>query len=386
MCTILVFDNLDQLDPDLQEQVIKFAFTIYQEWGSFTIISMREENYIKSKLEGSLSTIQCNQFALPRPSIVPIIERRLKCLSDDIASGKSNIPFDLSTAGVTSLDLGNFIVQISNSLASSRDKVKNFLEAIALGNIRESLEFFRNFLAAGNTNSGKIIEITKKFGSYLVPDHEFMKSISLGSRAYFSESDSPVLNLYSVSDMERPSHFTKLRILNCLSRFQYQARPYGAGFESIERLKTLLMTIGISKLDVDTSISSLTKKRLIENDLHTVKYLEKANAVRITPAGIYYLKYLLSQFAYLDLMQQDTPLFEEETYLGLNDLAESTRMTGRFERVRMFVDYLQDQETNELSTIAKITSNELLTAAFMFKVKEGSEIGISHIEKKLAKT
>lgn len=386
ICTILVFDNIDQLQPEMQEDIIKLAYSLYQEWGSFTLISMREENFVKSKMEGSLSTIQCQRFVLPRPSIVPIIERRLACFSNDVAGGMSDLSLMLQSVSLTSLDLKSYIDLISKSLVSQRDKVKNFLEAIALGNIRESLEFFRTFLAAGNTDSGKIITIMKQHGEYLVPDHEFIKSISLGSRRYFSENESPILNLFSISDMEHPSHFTRLRILYCLSMFKFQSKAYGMGYESIDRLKDTLGSIGVSEPDVRSSVNALTRKRLIENDLHSLKYMDKANAVRITPTGDYYLDYLANQFAFLDLMQQDTPILDEEVYRKLDSLAESTKIApDRFERVRAFAKYLSEQESEEVDNISKITNSAILTHKFMPAIQEHLEPNLKIIAGKLEK-
>jgi len=150
--TIIIFDNIDQLDPKLQDTIIKFSYAVYERWGSFTLISLREENYVKSKREGSLSTIQCNLIYIPKPSIIPIIKKRLECFADDIADDSSKISSDLTQLSLTALDLRQYIFLISKSITSYQDKVKNFLEALAFGNIRQCLEFFRKFLTAGNTN------------------------------------------------------------------------------------------------------------------------------------------------------------------------------------------------------------------------------------------
>lgn len=271
------------------------------------------------------------------------------------------------------------------SIVSYQDKVKSFLEAIAVGNIRDSLEFFRNFLTAGNTDSCKIIGIMKKSGTYLLPDHEFIKSMSLESRRFFSETESPILNLFFVSDMEFPSLFTKLRILQILLMIQYQSRPFGAGYESIHRLADFLKSVGTSEQDVKTSVVALTRKGLIEDDLRTQKYLDKVQAVRMRSSREYYLGYLCHQFAYLDLMQQDTPVIEEDTYKILDGHVESTKMDERFERYDTFVDCLASQENNELSVVHEITSNDLLTHSFTTHIKNEYDNNISRIQTKLTR-
>jgi len=214
--TIIIFDNIDQLDPKLQEEIVNFAFSIYTKWQSFTLIALREENYLKSKQQGSLSTIQSHRVYLPKQSIMPILDKRLECLANDIASDSTALSPNLSDLYLTALDIRQFIILIKDSIVSERVRVKDFLESIALGNLRESLDFFLSFLLSENTDTRKIISFMKDGEKYLVPDHEFIKSIALGSKQFFSESDSPILNLFSVMDMQNPSHFTKLRILNFL--------------------------------------------------------------------------------------------------------------------------------------------------------------------------
>lgn len=380
--SLLIFDNIDQLQPEMQEEIIKFAFSAYQRWRSFVLLSMREENYAKSKRDGSLSTIQCNRVHLPRTSVIPIIEKRLQCFADEAATNHLLTSY-LQDTKLTNLDIKQYIQLVIRSLTSSQDRVKNFLEAIALGNIREALEFFRSFLTAGNTNSAKIIEIMKKSGEYLIPDHEFIKSISLGSRKYFSEGDSPILNLFGITDMESPSHFTRLRILYILDLFKYQSKPIGTGYEDISRIVHLLKSIGLSENDIRGSILVLTKKGLIENELLSQKYLDQATAVRITPTGSYYLNYLCHQFVYLDLMQQDTPIFDEETFSELNRYVESTEIPDRFKRCDAFVKYLHTQENNETLTIGKITEEPLLNSRFIPKISQEFAKNKSKIQAKL---
>ena len=387
--SIIMFDNIDQLTPELQENIIKFSFSIYERWTSFTLIALREENYYKSKREGRLSTIQCSPIHFPLPTIIPIIIKRLDCFADDLGKDSSGISEYLSEKQLTSNDLQDYIKLVVQSLNSEQDKVKKFLEAIALGNLRDSLEFFRNFLIAGNTNSAKIIEIMKKsdkiYRPYLIPDHEFIKSISLGSRRFFSETHSPILNVYSIADSENPSHFTKLRLLKILQTVIVQQRSYGKGYETIKRLNELLKSIGTSEFDIKNSLESLTLKGLIENDLHSKKYFEKVNAVRITPAGNYYINYLCSVFVYIDLMQQDTPIYDEDTFNQLDQLASSTLLDERIKRCKIFIEYLSNQESQELSIVKKITNNDLLTTCFMQQIKEKCDFNISKIQTKLEK-
>lgn len=384
--TIIIFDNIDQFeDPKQQDEILNFAFSIYLKWNSFTLIALREESYLKSKKQGSLSTIQSQTIYLPKQSIMPILDKRLECLANDLASEKIAVSPLIFTFGLTALDLRQYVLLIKNSIISDKVRVKDFLENIALGNLRESLEFFKIFLTSENTDTAKIIDYMKKGEKYLVPGHEFIKSISLNSKQFFSESESPILNLFSIMDMQSPSYFTKLRILNILNSTAFQTSPYGLGYQKISKLIELLSEIETSKEDIKNSIDALTLKGLIENDYHTKRYRNEANSVRITPTGDYYLKFLSNQFIYLDLMHQETPYFDREIFNELLHLAESTNMDERIQRCQIFVQYLKNYEENELRKIRKITKNEFLTHAFMPGLINKFDNNVQWIQKKLSR-
>lgn len=383
--TIIIFDNVDQLNPDIQEEIIRFAFSIYQEWNSFVIISMREENYQKSKRDGSLSTIQCNRVHIPRQNIIPIIIKRLNYFEEEIGNKPWMIETYLQSTDVSVEEVQKYIKLVSDSINSESDKVRKFLEAIALGNLRNALELFRNFLTAGNLDSSKIIEIMKLSGEYLIPQHEFVKSISLGDKSFYNEAESPILNLYNISDMSKPSHFTKMRILNILNNCQNQSGPYGQGYEKIIDIKKKLIYVGISDEDVIQSLIQMIQKGLIENDLHSSKYFNQANAIRLTPAGEYYYKILGGRFAYLDIVLQDTPIFDQNSYYYINKKINSTELTDRFFRCEKFIDYLENQEDAELEIIKKMTTDKQLKYKFSYYIRNQFTKDRTFIERKINK-
>ena len=84
-------------------------------------------------------------------------------------------------------------------------------------------------------------------------------------------------------------------------------------------------------------------------------------------------------------MHQETPFFDRDTFLVLNNVAESTIMDERIQRCRVFVQYLNTNEENELMKIRKITKKEFLTHAFMPEIIRRFEINAQWIQGKLSK-
>jgi hypothetical protein len=95
----------------------------------------------------------------------------------------------------------------------------------------------------------------------------------------------------------------------------------------------------------------LLRRGLLESEPPRVGGIERTDALRITAAGLYYWKYLVRSFAYLDLVFVDTPIAEKTTAVTLGNLAEQVDMPSRFERVRVFLDYLDAEEAREVAEV-----------------------------------
>jgi hypothetical protein len=320
-------------------------------------MSMWEETYFASKRGGrSLSTIRTVPMQIARQSTSAVIVKRLEYLIKQVKGERE--PLTLLDKNFCDRDtFCAFLELILRSLLVRNKRVRIFLELVALGNIRASLEMFHAFLTAGSLETQKILDCMRNNDEYLVPVHEFIKSVMLGSKRYYSERTSPILNVFAIGDVEKPSHFTRLRLLQWLYERRHEATPYGNGFMTIPRLLDYFKGVGISLTDIQASIRWLVENALVENDLRAQKLLDDAQAVRITPTGRYYLGELYIMFAYMDLVIQDTPFLDEKCFRVITPKCESVDMGVRFERCEAFLNYLADQEEEELITLEKVSGD-----------------------------
>ncbi len=370
---ILVFDNVDQLDLALQEKVIQMAHAKMSDFNAFVVMSMWEETYFSSKRTGrALSTIRTVPLQIARQSTSAVIVKRLEYLIKQVRSGKEALAL-LNEDLCDKRTFCSFLELILRSLLVRNQQVRMFLELVALGNIRSALEMFHAFLTAGSFDTKKVIAFMHKDDEYLVPKHEFIKSVMLGSKRYYSERTSSILNLFAIGDVEHPSHFTRLRLLEWLYERRHEATPFGAGFMTLARVLSYSDCIGISKTDALTSMRRLCENALVENDLRAQKLINAAQAVSITPTGRYYLVRLCRMFAYLDLVLQDTPFLDEQAFRRIAPKCESTEMPVRFERCKHFLDYLSDQEEEELVTIEKLGKGMTWRTQFVPRMKYSYE-------------
>jgi hypothetical protein len=346
--SVFIFDNADQHDFDLQQEVFRFAYSVAGKCLALSIVPMWEETYLRSKQGGALAAYPASAYSIPPTSVVAIINRRLDAVMNDLQK-QGHLAQRLVGNAAPIADLTDFLGLIRDSIFYEGRRVRFFLESLAMGNLRKAMDLFSQFLTSGHTDAGKILANARSGSGYLVPLHEFIKSIGLGDFRYYHGDLSPVLNLYSISDEARPSHFTKIRLLTYLSHHRHHSSNFGLGFVRTDIIKDEFGKIGTSETDIAESLKLLSQKALVENDVYEAAKL--GDAYRITLAGRYYMKFLAVRFAYLDLVLQDTPIADHNAVEVITRLVDSRDLKERFFRVETFLHYLVHEEAREHTAI-----------------------------------
>jgi len=166
----------------------------------------------------------------------------------------------------------------------------------------------------------------------------------------------------------RSSHFTTLRILKSL-RANFE-RSEGKEFSQIsEIISDFDDRFGMAE-DCEEALDIMLRHRLVEANNRMESYKERAveksnfiyaDAVKITPYGVYFLEDLSCSFAYLDLVCFDTGIRDVQLYNDLVRLAgiernyaingeRILRLDSRLNRVAKFLEYLKAQDEYELET------------------------------------
>ena len=110
-----------------------------------------------------------------------------------------------------------------------------------------------------------------------------------------------------------------------------------------------------------------------------------ASHVRLTSAGWYYMTYLVTSFAYLDLVLQDTPLNDLSVAQNLTALlvqvdnlsdgegSKLERTEVRYMRVRQFLDYLEKEEKREVAAFELEKRGDVWQQPFMPEIRNQIE-------------
>ena len=155
---IIFLDNMDQLNPALQEICYLSAVEVAKKLSCLVIISMREERYFNAKARGSLDAYHTPGYHLSAPVIPEVIIKRINYINEKLNTTQD---VDLEYGINSNQDLKtiqNFLEICTFQLNKKDSHLSNFLRYATHGDVRQALDFFRGFLSSGYTNVAEISE------------------------------------------------------------------------------------------------------------------------------------------------------------------------------------------------------------------------------------
>jgi hypothetical protein len=278
----------------------------------------------------------------PRPELV--IEKRL-IFALNVAEGRVARDI-LQGVRLTLGSMAVFLRALLYSMEKNRD-IQEILANITGGNIRAVVEFVRQFIGSPNVEAEKIVEIHSRTGSYVIPLHEFSKAAILGDYSHFVPESSLAMNLFGVESPDRREHFVSLMIVAfVLSNGTPKDRD---GFVQTSVIIAEMQSWRFLPDQGEPSLRKLTNKRLLETT-ERITFEEDLTGLigsmpqgfRVTSIGAYHVRRWAGDFAYLDGMVFDTPIFDPEVRERMCDHLGSFEIKHRYERTIMFRNYLSE--------------------------------------------
>ncbi len=359
---VICIDNVDQLSPEYQNSIFLLSQRIAEELKSMTVLALREETFYSATIQRTFTAYTNQKFHVSSPSFKALIGHRIRYAREIL--GFEDLKVKLILKSGLNLDkeqISNFLRIMELSLLSHNKNIARFIECISSGNMRVALNLFTRFLYSGSTDVDKMLNIFSRSGSYFVPFHEFAKSVILGDRRYYRESEelNEIMNVFDCGLERNSSHLTSIRLLSMLLDYHNVSSPEGRGYVKISSILEAFMVVLDNEDDFFRTADRLLRKNLIEVDTRVTDTIQKAGYIRITASGWYYLTFLTNSFSYLDLVYIDTPLNDENIFNELINLTRAVdvlsddernrkqKLELRFERVRLFLNYLFTEENRE---------------------------------------
>jgi len=350
---IINIDNTDQFDQELQDYCFSLASELSEKLYCISIISLREERYISSNIEGYLDAYEKNGFHISSPNPQQVFIKRLVFIANKINS-EEKIPDNYKK------DIAILFDILKDNLQNENSEFNNFMVAATHGNIRQGLELFKDFIFSNYTNISEMIRQKK----WYITLHQILKPIMIPRYRFYNEQNSiSIPNIYRLRSDQNSSHFTAYRILKKLA-------IRNDDYVSISELKTDFVEIFHMEDDFILNIDLLLKRGLIESENGLDKFTFDLQKVKISAFGYYMQKIIYKDFTYLELISsdilvldrqvanqlikysnEDYRLLKETQANGLSTEKEQEnrykRIKSRTSKVKVFYKYLHTQEELE---------------------------------------
>jgi hypothetical protein len=339
---IIALDNADQRPSSIQSEAFVIAQNLASEWKATVFISIRPKTFFFSKRAGALSAYPHRVFTVAPPRIDEVIEKRL-VFALNIAEGR----VQMERLQAISLQLGNVATFVKVLLASIDrfDDVKIFLENITGGNIRELIQYIASLFGNPNMDTLGAVLSLENNSHYAMPVHEFWKVAMKGDYQYYDPEKALAFNLFDVYTNDEREHFLSVLLFALLDA----PGPHrtAEGFVSFNELLSQMQEFGFKPTSVDAALRAANNKRLVEAPERITfeedddgTYGLMPTSFRLTTIGAYHLKVWLADFAYLDAICVDTPIFDADVAADLRGTIRSSALADRYARAMKMRDYL----------------------------------------------
>jgi len=333
---VVFLDNVDQRPYEFQEHAFLVGQSMADNWPVAVFISMRPETFYRSRVSGIIGAYHPRAFTIAPPRVDEVVSKRLKY---GITLLERSAGLEFLAVSVRSENLSDYLKVLVHSFSNNKHLIR-FLDNVCGGNVRLALDFVRAFIGSGHVDTQKILNIYHETGSYLVPLHEFLRAVTYGDHEYYSPDASEILNLFDISTADGKEHFLSPILLAQLDSLAQDSTT--EGFVPVSNIYSYMQGLGFNPYQIDWAIKRLVRRNLIElpTKAREDERPEPRCYYRITTVGSYYVKRLITRFAYVDAMMVDTPMVDPKTRV---QIADANGLADRLDRAKVFCDYLDAQ-------------------------------------------
>ena len=337
----LVVDNIDQFDDDsVQASIFSDAMAVSQKIGANLICAMREGTYVHHKNSPVFDAFDFDPIAIEPPVIEAVLARRF-FVAKQLLEGRSGSFIAENGAPVSVENLPVIIELVQSSVLGTA--IGNLLEVLASSDIRLALRMTREFLQSGWTASGKALRIYESTGKYVMPQHEALRAIMIGTQKQYSEEHSVVGNPFDSRLAKTEAQLLRLYVLSAIVNMSGDS-----SFRHLEgtEIQKNLRGLGFGDNVTIKVLRDLCRLRFMHTVSHSAPTFE-SNFI-VSRLGAYIVRYFICDMMFLENTMMDTFIPDDGMWHGLRAQTDAIyaergtvkRLGLRRERVQTFYDYM----------------------------------------------
>ncbi len=338
----IVIDNVDQFDSvDFQEKLFGEAMALARRIGVGLVLALREATYVRHRNLPVFDAFDFDAIAIDPPPVKAVLSRRF-FVAEGLLNGVSGDFVAENGAKMHVENLADVIGILRNSVLGT--EIGNLIEVFATGDIRNALRMTREFLRHGYTAPARALQVHARGRKYVMPRHEALRAIMLGSRRVYHEEYSSVGNIFdsrvSLTSAQMLRMFLMNGIVTAASAGSFRG-VQGTAIQEIGR------SIGFGEEIVMRVLTDLSELRFLFTESHT----DPSFQATYVPSrlGGYIIRELCSDVMYIENTMYDTFIADEGIWETLRETTDAihaerdvvSRVKLRMARVRLFYQHMK---------------------------------------------
>lgn len=330
---VIVLDNIDHHESEFQERVFVVGQSLAETWPTAVFMSLRPDTFYNSRRVGSITAYQPRVFMVEPPRTDLVISKRLKFARRQLVETGRLESFP---SGLT-IDSESLVAYLDVLIEAfeSNERLKELVDNLSSGNVRLALDFVSTFVGSGYVSTARILDIHRDGGQYTLPLHEFMRALMYGEYSHYDPRASPIPNVFDITSSDGREHFC---LLELLASTQAYGESQQDGFAEARDIYEHMQGLGFSLEQIDEQLKRCLARKLLQASAGADG--SAANSLRVTAAGGYMHKRMVSVFAYSDAVVVDTPIVDPAVRAQVVD---ARTIGDRLDRAEIFRKYLDAQ-------------------------------------------
>jgi hypothetical protein len=342
----LVIDNVDQHEEEgIQSAIFGDAMALAHKLKLNLICSMREATYVKNKTTAIFDAFDFDPVSIDPPNVQAVLSKRF-FVARNLLLGKSASFVAENGANVTVSDLSIVIDLVQTSVLGT--ELGNLIEVLATSDIRNALRMTREFLRSGWTASGKALRVYQATGKYIMPQHEALRAIMIGSQQVYFEEFSVLGNPFDSRLAKSEAQLLRLYVLAAIVNMSSTR-----SFRHLdgEEIREHVREIGFGDAMVRKVLEDLCRLRFMHTISHGAPTFESDYVV--SRLGGYIVRRFISDLMFLENVMMDTFIADEGVWNLLKQQTDAIyaerdiikRIRARKTRAQAFFNYMKSLYT-----------------------------------------
>jgi len=309
-----VIDNVDQHEEEgIQSAIFGDAMALAQKLKLNLICSMREGTYVKNKTSPIFDAFDFDPVSIDPPNVQAVLSKRFFVARNLLRDKPASFVAE-NGATVNVSDLSVVIDLVQTSVLGA--ELGNLIEVLATSDIRLALRMTREFLRSGWTASGKALRVYQATGKYIMPQHEALRAIMIGTQQVYFEEYSVLGNPFDSRLAKSEAQLLRLYILSAIVNMSSDR-----AFRHLdgEEIRKHVREIGFGDGMIKKVLEDLCRLRFMHTISHGAPTFESDYVV--SRLGGYIVRRFIADLMYLENVMMDTFIADEFVW---NELKQQT--------------------------------------------------------------